>query len=81
MLQRALPKPPDVRCGNWESLPLAAQQLKYAALDAYASFAVYSKLQSLPQRPPVSLIPEKLLAEAQATAGAATQATAALFDA
>ena len=38
---RILNKAQDIRCGNWECLPLSKDQLKYAALDAFASYEVY----------------------------------------
>lgn len=45
VLQRTLPKPDRLRCGNWEAPRLSTDQQRYAALDAYASLAVYSRLQ------------------------------------
>ena len=42
-----LPKPNDIRCGNWESVPLSDIQCEYAALDAYASYLVYKTLSHL----------------------------------
>mgnify|MGYP003386082434 CR=1 FL=1 len=42
-----LPKPGQVRCGNWESWPLSPDQREYASLDAYASFLVFHCLSKL----------------------------------
>ena len=39
-----LPKPARTRTGDWEAYPLTAEQRDYAALDAYASFRVFSML-------------------------------------
>ena len=38
LLGRRLPKPAGLRCGNWEQVPLSAEQQHYAAVDAYASY-------------------------------------------
>ena len=40
LLHKRLPKPSNIRCGNWDQVPLSAASRHYAALDAYASFAV-----------------------------------------
>lgn len=45
---RELPKPSNIRMGNWESCVLSKQQLQYAATDAYISWYLYEALQSLP---------------------------------
>ncbi len=45
VLHRTLPKPQGVRTGNWEAVPLSAQQEEYAARDAYAGLLVYQCLQ------------------------------------
>lgn len=37
-------KTKSIRCGNWERVPLSQAQLKYAALDAYASLRCYEEL-------------------------------------
>ncbi|GIM13601.1 hypothetical protein Vretimale_16672 [Volvox reticuliferus] len=50
VLRRQLPKPKNIRCGNWEKRPLEAAQQRYAALDAYAGLAVWAALQRLPLR-------------------------------
>lgn len=38
LVRRRLPKPSGLRCGNWEAVPLSAEQQHYAAVDAYASY-------------------------------------------
>ena len=43
-LKCLLPKPARTRTGDWEAYPLTAEQRDYAALDAYASFRVFSML-------------------------------------
>jgi hypothetical protein len=48
VLLRLLPKPELVRCSDWEGNLLSAQQVKYAALDAYASLRVFEKLATIP---------------------------------
>ena len=53
LLRRTLPKPPHLRCGNWETCPLKKDQKQYAALDAFASLAVYCSLASRPLRRPM----------------------------
>ncbi|KAM0861159.1 hypothetical protein ACQ4PT_046083 [Festuca glaucescens] len=45
---KELPKPSNIRMGNWESQVLSKQQLQYAATDAYISWYLYEVLQSLP---------------------------------
>ncbi|EAY92888.1 hypothetical protein OsI_14692 [Oryza sativa Indica Group] len=45
---RELPKPSNIRMGNWEAYVLSKQQLQYAATDAYISWHLYEVLQSLP---------------------------------
>ncbi|XP_051181940.1 3'-5' exonuclease [Lolium perenne] len=45
---KELPKPSNIRMGNWESCVLSKQQLQYAATDAYISWYLYEVLQSLP---------------------------------
>ncbi|KAL3131058.1 hypothetical protein ABBQ38_000374 [Trebouxia sp. C0009 RCD-2024] len=48
LLHLTLDKTNDVRCSNWETLPLSVVQKAYAATDAYAALAVYQVLQSMP---------------------------------
>jgi hypothetical protein len=38
LLSKNLPKPTNIRCGNWDKIPLPADARAYAALDAFASF-------------------------------------------
>ncbi|KAG8064164.1 hypothetical protein GUJ93_ZPchr0004g38420 [Zizania palustris] len=45
---RELPKPSNIRMGNWEANVLSKQQLQYAATDAYISWHLYEVLRSLP---------------------------------
>ncbi|RCV32598.1 hypothetical protein SEVIR_7G038900v4 [Setaria viridis] len=45
---KELPKPSNIRMGNWEADVLTKQQLQYAATDAYISWYLYEALQSLP---------------------------------
>nr|AHW98474.1 3'-5' exonuclease [Oryza brachyantha] len=45
---KELPKPSNIRMGNWEAYVLSKQQLQYAATDAYISWHLYEVLQSLP---------------------------------
>ncbi|OEL24688.1 Werner Syndrome-like exonuclease [Dichanthelium oligosanthes] len=45
---KELPKPSNIRMGNWEAYVLTKQQLQYAATDAYISWYLYEALQSLP---------------------------------
>lgn len=58
-LRRNLPKPSAVRCGNWEKKPLDDVQKRYAALDSYASLAVWAALARMPlkPRPPAQVHP------------------------
>merc|ERR1719330_1536505 len=46
LLGRTLEKPPDVRCGNWETCPLSDEQLTYAATDAWAGLRCYAALRA-----------------------------------
>lgn len=50
MLGLELPKPNNIRLGNWEQRPLSDEQKQYAALDAFASLLLYWELQALPER-------------------------------
>ncbi|GJN38387.1 hypothetical protein PR202_gb27423 [Eleusine coracana subsp. coracana] len=43
-----LPKPSNIRMGNWEAYVLSKHQLQYAATDAYISWYLYEVLQNLP---------------------------------
>ena len=52
MLQRLLPKPAALRISPWDAKHLTAEQIRYAALDAWASLAVYKRLVELPLLPP-----------------------------
>ncbi|KAL6885452.1 hypothetical protein ACP4OV_010231 [Aristida adscensionis] len=45
---KELPKPSNIRMGNWEASVLSKQQLQYAATDAYISWYLYEVLRSLP---------------------------------
>ncbi|CAL5018471.1 unnamed protein product [Urochloa decumbens] len=45
---KELPKPSNIRMGNWEADVLTKQQLQYAATDAYISWYLYEALQVLP---------------------------------
>jgi werner syndrome-like exonuclease len=48
LLQRRLPKPGDIRCGNWDAWRLSSEQQLYAARDAYASLLVAEAMQRMP---------------------------------
>jgi 3'-5' exonuclease len=50
LLRLRLPKPQDLRCGNWEQVPLSAEQKHYASLDAFASLLVGRAVLKLPLR-------------------------------
>jgi len=43
-LHCTLPKPTSTRCGDWEAVPLSADQVRYAALDVYAAVLLYDRL-------------------------------------
>ncbi|KAK3145319.1 hypothetical protein QOZ80_4AG0327220 [Eleusine coracana subsp. coracana] len=45
---KELPKPSNIRMGNWEAYVLSKHQLQYAATDAYISWYLYEVLQNLP---------------------------------
>ncbi|XP_037475160.1 Werner Syndrome-like exonuclease isoform X1 [Triticum dicoccoides] len=49
---KELPKPGNIRMGNWESFVLSKKQLEYAATDAYISWYLYEVLRSLPDYTP-----------------------------
>jgi len=44
-----IPKPPEVRCGNWENVPLCKAQREYAAVDSYSGLVIYQKLTGIPE--------------------------------
>ncbi|KAK4768531.1 hypothetical protein SAY87_003672 [Trapa incisa] len=48
LVSKQLPKPKNIRLGNWEALFLSKEQLEYAAMDAFASWHLYEVLKSLP---------------------------------
>ena len=48
-----LPKPTQIRRGNWEFKPLGREQLMYAALDAYASWFAFKQMKELFLSPPI----------------------------
>lgn len=48
LLKRSLAKENDVRCCNWELLPLPNEQQCYAASDAFASLLVWQALMQCP---------------------------------
>lgn len=43
---QTLPKPSDIRCGQWDRYPLSADQIRYAALDAFASHWAFVALKN-----------------------------------
>ncbi|XP_015086445.1 Werner Syndrome-like exonuclease isoform X3 [Solanum pennellii] len=49
LLAKQLPKPSNIRLGNWEANVLSRDQLHYAATDAFVSWYLYQALQSLPE--------------------------------
>ncbi|TVU07023.1 hypothetical protein EJB05_47062, partial [Eragrostis curvula] len=49
---KELPKPSNIRMGNWEACVLSKHQLQYAATDAYISWYLYEVLQRLPDYNP-----------------------------
>ncbi|PNW74192.1 hypothetical protein CHLRE_13g588900v5 [Chlamydomonas reinhardtii] len=76
-----LPKPNNIRCGNWERKPLDGAQRRYAALDAYAGLAVWAALVRLPRRHIIAAAPSAAARQlpaapslAAAAAGAAVAA-------
>lgn len=50
LLRVTLPKPPRLRCSNWEAVPLSGEQRRYAALDALASLRCAQAALRLPVR-------------------------------
>ncbi|KAK6914343.1 3'-5' exonuclease domain [Dillenia turbinata] len=48
LLCKQLEKPNRIRLGNWEARVLSKDQVRYAAIDAYASWCLYKVLKSLP---------------------------------
>lgn len=67
-----LPKPHQIRLGNWERRPLSDEQKQYAALDAFASLLLHWELQALPERLTLS---QQLRAAMRERAAAAIAAT------
>uniref|UniRef100_A0A7N0UT10 3'-5' exonuclease n=1 Tax=Kalanchoe fedtschenkoi TaxID=63787 RepID=A0A7N0UT10_KALFE len=51
LFHKQLEKPCEVQLGNWEAKYLSNPQLKYAALDAYASWCLHQALDCLPDAP------------------------------
>uniref|UniRef100_A0A0V0IC86 3'-5' exonuclease n=2 Tax=Solanum chacoense TaxID=4108 RepID=A0A0V0IC86_SOLCH len=49
LLAKQLPKPSNIRLGNWEANVLSRDQLHYAATDAFISWYLYQALKSLPE--------------------------------
>ncbi|MCD9558556.1 hypothetical protein HAX54_015961 [Datura stramonium] len=49
LLAKQLPKPSNIRLGNWEANVLSRDQLHYAATDAFVSWYLYQALNSLPE--------------------------------
>ena len=47
VLNKQLPKTQSIRCGNWSDFSLSAEQIKYAALDAYVSWKLYNCLENM----------------------------------
>jgi len=43
LLGHHVPKPPDIRCGNWEAAPLSEEQLRYAATDAWSGLRCFQE--------------------------------------
>eukprot|EP00892_Ulva_mutabilis_P010893 jgi/Ulvmu1/8176/UM040_0073.1 len=56
LLRASLPKPPRLRCSNWEAAPLSAEQRRYAALDALASLRCARAALRLPLRKRAQLL-------------------------
>jgi hypothetical protein len=54
VLLRSLDKAKAVRMSNWEKVPLSEPQKRYAAIDAYAGYALYNRLLTMPIVTPVS---------------------------
>lgn len=58
VLQKCLPKNVSERTsGQWEDEILSMEHIRYAALDVYASLALYHTLESLPYPSPLQLEP------------------------
>ncbi|ONK70924.1 uncharacterized protein A4U43_C04F2920 [Asparagus officinalis] len=49
---KELAKPPKIRMGDWEAIPLSREQLQYAATDAFASWYLYEVLKTFPDLKP-----------------------------
>lgn len=51
LLKHRLNKEKNLRCGSWSRAPLTAEQIQYAATDAYVSiFCIKRKIQNLNHR-------------------------------
>ena len=48
VLDKSIPKDDRIRCSNWETSQLSAEQQNYAAIDAIASLEIYFKISMLP---------------------------------
>ncbi len=70
VLRAELPKPQRVRLGDWEARSLTLEQMRYAALDAFAALILWHALAELPQRG------QLLRDEMRARAAVAAEATA-----
>ncbi|KAH8068402.1 hypothetical protein BXZ70DRAFT_1069038 [Cristinia sonorae] len=56
ILKRFLPKDPTIRISrSWENATLSADQIEYAALDAFASWSVFTALQATETGHPVDV--------------------------
>ncbi|VFQ75596.1 unnamed protein product [Cuscuta campestris] len=51
LLCKQLPKPSNLRLGNWDTPVLSKEHLSYAATDAFVSWHLYQVLKSLPDAP------------------------------
>lgn len=51
VLKCQLPKPSGVRIGAWDAPVLTQEQIKYAALDAFASLRLWQELHAMPALP------------------------------
>ena len=71
-LHCTLPKPNDLRMGDWERSPLTKPQVNYAALDAYASARLLEVL-----RAPVVSVSNPTVASAAAEVSSSSSAAAA----
>merc|ERR1712008_3010 len=46
LLGHHVPKPADIRCGNWEAVPLSDEQLRYAATDAWSGLRCFQEFNT-----------------------------------